>query len=69
MPEMDGPEVATQITKLVDQFKIGKPYICCCTAYTSASYKRKALASGMDNFLIKPIDDSSLCKVLTYLKD
>ena len=43
MPDMDGPKVATEIRKMVskrlraDYRKL--PYICCCTAYTDASYK------------------------------
>ena len=44
MPEMDGPQVAIEIRRmfkesiLLDQSHV--PYICCCTAYEDASYKR-----------------------------
>ena len=68
MPEMDGPQVATQIFELVKKYKIGKPYICCCTAYAEASFQRQAYAVGMDNFLTKPIDSNALDNILTHLK-
>ena len=44
MPEMDGPQVALEIRKLftesilLDKSQI--PYICCCTAYAEATFKR-----------------------------
>ena len=44
MPEMDGPQVAIEIRRmfkesiLLDQSHV--PYICCCTAYEDASFKR-----------------------------
>ena len=44
MPDMDGPKVATEIRKMVSKRLRAdyrqSPYICCCTAYTDASYKR-----------------------------
>ena len=46
MPEMDGPQVAVEIRKmfnesiLIDQSRHKSPYICCCTAYIEASFKR-----------------------------
>ena len=43
------------------------PYICCCTAYGEAAYKRKALSAGMDDFLTKPISHMELKKLLTLL--
>ena len=46
MPEMEGPQVAIEIRRmlsgsiLVDQSSHKPPYICCCTAYVEASFKR-----------------------------
>ena len=68
MPEMDGPQVALEIRRifdasiLLDQRHL--PYICCCTAYAEASFKRQALAAGMDNFLNKPISAAELDEIL-----
>ena len=36
------------------------PYICCCTAYMEATFKREALAAGMNNFLTKPVSSEDL---------
>ena len=42
MPEMDGPQVATEIRRifqssiLLNEDKV--PYICCCTAYAEALF-------------------------------
>ena len=69
MPEMDGPQVALEIRRifnasiLLDQRDL--PYICCCTAYAEASFKRQAMAAGMDNFLNKPISAAELDEILT----
>ena len=38
MPEMDGPQVATEIRKLLSEANITQPIICCCTAYECSSY-------------------------------
>ena len=55
MPEMDGLEVAALMVELLNSVKIPKPFICCVTAYTDESYREKALASGMDDMLAKPV--------------
>ena len=71
MPEMDGPQVATEIRRifqssiLLNEDKV--PYICCCTAYAEASFKRQALAAGMDHFLTKPIHAQELDEILLLL--
>ena len=64
MPEMDGPEVAVQIRRLIDEAAIEQPYICCCTAYTNDSYGRRAIESGMNQVLTKPIKSSHLSQLL-----
>ena len=49
MPVMDGPTVAAKIRELLsnegDIFaaEYQRPYICCCTAYDEAGYKKIAL--------------------------
>jgi CheY-like chemotaxis protein len=59
MPEMSGPQVAISIRNMfkasVIVSEVDTPYICCCTAYGEAGFKSKALSSGMDDFLTKPI--------------
>ena len=72
MPEMDGPQVATEIRKIFqNSILLGEervPYICCCTAYAEASFKRQALSAGMDHFLTKPINSVELDEILLFLK-
>lgn len=71
MPEMDGPQVAIEIRRLfqnsilLDEDKV--PFICCCTAYSEASFKRQALAAGMDHFLTKPVRSQDLDEILLLL--
>ena len=36
MPEMDGPQVARAIREML--YDICEPMICCCTAYTQATF-------------------------------
>ena len=67
MPEMNGPEVATKLIHQLKLAKLEKPYICCCTSYSEASFKRKALAVGMDHFLTKPIDNEEMMSILSRL--
>ena len=55
MPEMDGPQVAIEIRKILQEQDISQPMICCCTAYDDISYQKKAYEAGMNNFVIKPV--------------
>ena len=48
MPGMDGPQVAIETRKLLKSAGVKTPYICCCSAYSEASYKQNALEVGMD---------------------
>ena len=38
--DLDGPEVAQEIRKIVEETKgiVEQPYICCCSAYTESSF-------------------------------
>ena len=43
MPEMDGPQVAMEIRRILKQSILHleedrMPYLCCCTAYAEASF-------------------------------
>ena len=72
MPDLDGPQVAIRIRELIlENEHLGEtkvPYICCCTAYAEASFKKKAKAAGMDQFLTKPIQIEELRDLATNLK-
>ena len=59
---LDGPEVAQEIRKIVEETEgsVKQPYICCCSAYTESSFQVKAINAGMDNFIVKPITDHAL---------
>ena len=46
MPEMDGPQVARAIRSMLEG--ISQPLICCCTAYSEATFKESAYRAGMD---------------------
>ncbi len=71
MPEMDGPQVAIEIRRLLTQSILfdnkDMPFLCCCTAYAEATFKRQALQAGMDQFLTKPINPSELYQILKNL--
>ena len=55
MPVLDGCEASARIRKL-DREDAGTVTIFACTANSFQEDKDKALDSGMDDFLTKPID-------------
>ena len=63
MPKMDGPAVARAVRKLYKEdtrlaaARVPPPYICCVTAYNEPTFKKEAIAAGMDYFLVKPVGD------------
>ena len=71
MPGMDGPTAVGEILRLyqesphisADQF----PFICCCTAYSEAQFKKAAMDAGMNHFLTKPISMENIENLLTLL--
>ena len=69
MPEMNGPEVAVEIRRIVGEAGLDQPYICCCTAYGDESYRQEALASGMNDFITKPMDIAVLENMIKILND
>ena len=64
MQDIEGPIVAATILDLIHGQNLPAPYICCCSEYDSREYKSKAMSSGMDIFLIKPITAIMLNDVL-----
>lgn len=53
MPIVDGYEATKQIRKMVKQ---DQPLILALTGHTENSYVQKAIASGMDRVLMKPLE-------------
>ena len=41
-----------------------EPYICCLTAYSDKAYRDVALASGMNNYCLKPLALNHLKNIL-----
>ena len=73
MPDIDGPEVARQVRSFLREQSTCEddrlePVICCCTAYSEASFMRQALLAGMNKFLTKPISYEDLNECLALLK-
>ena len=67
MPEMDGPQTAAELRQILNMAGLEVPYICCCTAYGEASFKKFALDAGMDLFLTKPINQNELKAICSLL--
>ena len=63
MPIMDGAKAVKEIRKLGDSFKSGIPVIG-ISANAFAEEKRRALQSGCDAFLAKPINTNELIFIL-----
>ena len=64
MPEMNGIQFMAQLKTMLADEGVEVPYVCCCTAYAEESFKNKALAAGMDNFLTKPVSAEEFDKAL-----
>jgi PAS domain S-box-containing protein len=63
MPEMDGFQ-ATRAIRLQEQLTGGHIPIVAMTAQTMSTDKEQCLASGMDDYITKPVTSSKLSKVL-----
>jgi two-component system, sensor histidine kinase and response regulator len=63
MPDMDGYEVTKQIRKIEELQKHKTPIIA-LTASLMKGEKEKCIASGMDDFLSKPIDVNALSAIV-----
>ncbi len=64
MPEMDGCQAAAAIRSL-DRPDAEKVRIIACSANTQPGDRERALASGMDGFLPKPVDLERMLEVLS----
>ena len=68
MPDMDGPQVSVKVREIISSTGLAEPFICCCTAYSEAVYKNRAIEAGMDYFLSKPITSVEINKIIVTLK-
>lgn len=59
MPELDGYETTKMIRKLSNRIRANTPIIA-LTANARAEDREKAFASGMDDFLVKPVTSARL---------
>lgn len=72
MPDIDGPEVARQARVIFEEqgksdADISNPVICCCTAYTEATFMREAFLAGMNKFITKPVSYKDLSECLQMI--
>lgn len=56
MPFMDGYEATTQIREYLLRHKLMQPQIVAITGHSEQAYIQRALNSGMNKVLSKPID-------------
>jgi CheY-like chemotaxis protein/HPt (histidine-containing phosphotransfer) domain-containing protein len=63
MPEMDGIEATKQIRLLQDKTKASVPIIA-LTANSTKEENQKYLEAGMNNYLAKPYEESSLIQII-----
>ncbi|MFO7745669.1 MAG: PAS domain-containing protein [Psychroflexus sp.] len=64
MPEMDGNETTSKLREYESKKKIKRTIVIGLTAGASINKKDKALNSGMDDFLTKPIETNKLESIL-----
>lgn len=67
MPVMDGPETAKKIRKSSND-KINKIPIVACSADVFPESKRKAIESGMNFYLTKPLSEKALKEILLSIQ-
>jgi CheY-like chemotaxis protein len=66
MPKMDGFETTRLIRKKEKKTKIHTPIIA-ITGYTISGDREKFIASGMDDYITKPIDEKRLLEIINRL--
>jgi CheY-like chemotaxis protein len=65
MPILDGFEATKRIKQMVNEGHIKEaPCIIALTAYATDSFKKKCLASGMEDVVTKPISAKQIGKLL-----
>ena len=67
MPIMDGYESCDKIRSLLQRLDISQPIILAVTGHTEQSYVDRALESGMNYVLSKPINADILKSILLKL--
>ena len=68
MPILNGIESTKIIKSLMKENKIPFIPIVACTAYGSSNEIENCLASGMDDFIIKPVNLERIKKILKKWK-
>jgi CheY-like chemotaxis protein len=69
MPVKDGYQTTREIRELEEQNKQHRTPIIALSAHAIKEFETKALASGMDDFLSKPIDKDELLRLLQLIDD
>ncbi|NHZ48162.1 ATP-binding protein, partial [Nitratidesulfovibrio liaohensis] len=67
MPEMDGTEAARRISDLAHSTGRARPPIVALTAHALRGDRERFLASGMDDYIAKPLERDVLRRVLQRL--
>ncbi len=65
MPDMDGLETTKRIRQYEREAGIGRTPVVAMTAYAMDEDRQRCLASGMDDYLSKPIDIKAIEKTLS----
>mgnify|MGYP000944401400 CR=1 FL=1 len=68
MPVMDGYEATQQIRQLIFDNYLCQPIIVAVTGHTEETYVNRALRSGMNQVLSKPIQVILLNDIISTLK-
>lgn len=64
MPGMDGSQTVFQIKSLLNAVDSPLPEFCCCSAFADECFEEMALSDGMDHFLVKPVVQDQLIRML-----
>ena len=67
MPFMDGYEASTRIREYLHDKKVHQPIITAVTGHTEKSYVQKAIDSGMNQVLSKPVKHDRLKSLIQKL--
>jgi len=67
MPIMDGYESADKIKKYLQSHNIAQPIILAVTGHTEQHFVQRAVDSGMNQVLSKPLNGHLLEKILTQI--
>jgi CheY-like chemotaxis protein len=65
MPEMDGPTATRELRRLLP--RIWQPVVVALTAHSADSVREQLAASGMDEFLTKPVQVGEIAALLERL--